>query len=123
VIVMTQELALRRTSSNGHRLLGRRDEGDQVDIQLRTACKACEIAWGVEHCTSEESSGAVFERPAPRKMVYAEPAHASAYPIHCLHCGDAPRISACPKGAGAERGQFGCWRTWIQKKHFTTLKN
>ena len=107
MVVMTRELALRRTSSNGHRLLGRRDEGDQVDIQLRTACKACEIAWAVEHCTSEESSGAVFEWPAPRKMVHAEPAHASAYPMHCLHCGDAPCISACPNGAMSRESDSG----------------
>ena len=99
MVVMTRELALRRTSSNGHRLLGRRDEGDQVDIQLRTACKAREIACAVGHCTSGDSSGVVFERPAPQKIVYVEPAQASAYPMHCLRCGDAPCISARPNGA------------------------
>ena len=53
----------------------------------------------VEHCTSEEPSGAVFERPAPQKMVHVEAAQSSAYPMHCLHRGDAPCISACPNGA------------------------
>jgi hypothetical protein len=82
---MTQELALRRASSKDINCSGggRRDEGDQVDIQLCTAGKACEIACAVEHCASEESSGAVFERPAPQKMVHVEPAHASPYPMHC----------------------------------------
>jgi len=73
------------------------------DIQQRTSI--ARVAGGgtkeilVEHCTSEEPSGAVFERPAPQKIVYVEPAQASAFPMHCLHCGDAPGISACPNAA------------------------
>jgi len=70
-----------------------------VDIERCTACKACEIACAVEHSTSKELFGAVFERPAPQKRVHVEPAYAYAYPVRCLHCGDAPCIAACPNGA------------------------
>ena len=70
-----------------------------VDIERCTACKACEIACAVEHSTSKSLFGAVFERPAPQKRVHVEPAYAYAYPVRCLHCGDAPCIAACPNGA------------------------
>lgn len=70
-----------------------------VDIERCTACKACEIACAVEHSTSKTLFGAVFEQPAPQKRVHVEPAYAYAYPVRCLHCGDAPCIAACPNGA------------------------
>jgi carbon-monoxide dehydrogenase iron sulfur subunit len=70
-----------------------------VDIERCTACKACEIACAVEHSTSKSLFGAIFERPVPQKRVHVEPAYAYAYPVRCLHCGDAPCIAACPNGA------------------------
>jgi anaerobic carbon-monoxide dehydrogenase iron sulfur subunit len=70
-----------------------------VDIERCTACKACEIACGVEHSSSKSLYGAIFERPVPQKRVHVEPAFAYAYPVRCLHCGDAPCIAACPNGA------------------------
>ena len=70
-----------------------------VDIDRCTACKACEIACAVEHSSSKSLLGAVFEDPPPQKRVHVEPAYAYAYPVRCLHCGDAPCIAACPNGA------------------------
>ena len=70
-----------------------------VDIERCTACKACEIACAVEHSASKSLFGAIFESPAPQKRVHVEPAFAYAYPVRCLHCGDAPCVSACPNGA------------------------
>ena len=70
-----------------------------VDIQRCTACKACEIACAVEHSASKELLGAVFEVPAPQKRVHVEAAGVTAYPVRCVHCGDAPCIAACPNGA------------------------
>jgi carbon-monoxide dehydrogenase iron sulfur subunit len=70
-----------------------------VDIERCTACKACEIACAVEHSASKTLFGAVFESPAPQKRVHVEPAYAFAYPVRCLHCGDAPCVAACPNGA------------------------
>src|SRR5450759_4515039 len=71
-----------------------------VDIERCTACKACEIACAVEHSTSKELFGAVFERPAPQKRVHVEPAYAYAYPVRCLHCGDARSITAVQTAHG-----------------------
>jgi len=70
-----------------------------VDIQRCTACKACEIACAVEHSASKELFGAIAERPVPQKRVHIMPAEAYAYPVRCMHCGDAPCIAACPNGA------------------------
>jgi anaerobic carbon-monoxide dehydrogenase iron sulfur subunit len=70
-----------------------------VDIERCTACKACEIACAVEHSSSKSLFGAVFEEPPPQKRVHVEPAYAYAYPVRCLHCGDAPCVAACPNGA------------------------
>lgn len=70
-----------------------------VDIERCTACKACEIACAVEHSSAKTLFGAVLERPVPQKRVHVEPAFAYAYPVRCLHCGDAPCIAACPNGA------------------------
>ena len=78
-----------------------------VDIQLCMACKACETACAVEHSTSKALFAAVFERPAPQKRVHVEPAHAYAYPVRCLHCGDAPCIAACPNGAMSRDSDLG----------------
>jgi len=70
-----------------------------VDIERCTACKACEIACAVEHSSTKTLFGAIFESPPPQKRVHVEPAFAYAYPVRCLHCGDAPCIAACPNGA------------------------
>jgi len=70
-----------------------------VDIERCTACKACEIACAVEHSSTKTLFGAIFESPVPQKRVHVEPAFAYAYPVRCLHCGDAPCIAACPNGA------------------------
>jgi len=70
-----------------------------VDIERCSACKACEIACAVEHSASKSLFGALFESPPPQKRVHVMSARAYAYPVRCLHCGDAPCIAACPNGA------------------------
>jgi anaerobic carbon-monoxide dehydrogenase iron sulfur subunit len=70
-----------------------------VDIRRCTACKSCEIACTVEHSASKNLFGAVSEDPKPQKRIHVESALAYAYPVRCMHCGDAPCIAACPNGA------------------------
>ena len=70
-----------------------------VDIQRCAACKSCEIACAVEHSESKSLFGAIAESSPPQKRVHIEAAHAYAYPVRCLHCGDAACIAVCPTGA------------------------
>ncbi len=70
-----------------------------IDISRCTACKSCEIACAVAHSKNKNLFEAIFEKPAPRKRVYVEPANSHSYPSRCMHCKDAPCVIACPNGA------------------------
>ncbi|NOX19881.1 MAG: 4Fe-4S dicluster domain-containing protein [Nitrospirae bacterium] len=74
-------------------------KGIFIDISKCTACKSCEIACAVAHSKSGNLFEAIFEKPAPRKRVYVEPANSHSYPSRCMHCKDAPCVIACPNGA------------------------
>jgi len=69
------------------------------DFELCTGCKSCEIACAIEHSTSKDLFGAVFERQYPRKRIFVCAAAGQSIPLNCHHCEDAPCLHACPAGA------------------------
>ncbi len=64
-------------------------------------CKQCEAACAVEHSQSKNLFLAVFESPAPKPRIHAEPGLVlnSAFPNKCRHCNPAPCQLACPTAA------------------------
>lgn len=73
-----------------------------VDIERCNACGACEAACAAEHATAAEIEAALLEAPsAPRdgRCLRLRVGTAYAYFERCMHCTDAPCMSACPNGA------------------------
>ncbi|NIS78918.1 MAG: 4Fe-4S dicluster domain-containing protein [Anaerolineales bacterium] len=64
-------------------------------------CKQCEVACAVAHSQSKNLFWSVFESPAPKPRIHAEPGLIlnTAFPNKCRHCDPAPCISACPTAA------------------------
>ncbi len=64
-------------------------------------CKQCEAACAVAHSMSKNLFLAVFESPAPKPRIHAEPGITlnSAFPNKCRHCNPAPCQMVCPTGA------------------------
>lgn len=64
-------------------------------------CKQCETACAVAHSLTQNLFLAVFESPAPRSRIHAEPGLAmnTAYPNKCRHCNPAPCQLVCPTAA------------------------
>lgn len=64
-------------------------------------CKQCEAACAVAHSQTQNLFLAVFETPAPRARIHAEPGLAlnTAFPNKCRHCTPAPCQMVCPSGA------------------------
>jgi carbon-monoxide dehydrogenase iron sulfur subunit len=64
-------------------------------------CKQCEAECAVAHSESKNLYWSVFESPAPKQRIHAEPGLllATAFPNKCRHCNPAPCIAACPTAA------------------------
>jgi carbon-monoxide dehydrogenase iron sulfur subunit len=64
-------------------------------------CKQCEAACAVAHSQSKNLFLAVFESPAPKPRIHAEPGLVlnTAFPNKCRHCNPAPCQMVCPTGA------------------------
>jgi carbon-monoxide dehydrogenase iron sulfur subunit len=64
-------------------------------------CKQCEAACAVAHSQTKNLFLAVFESPAPKSRIHAEPGLAmnTAFPNKCRHCNPAPCMSVCPTAA------------------------
>ena len=64
-------------------------------------CKQCEAACAVAHSQTKNLFLAVFENPAPKTRIHAEPGLVlnSAFPTKCRHCNPAPCQVACPTSA------------------------
>ncbi|MEW5870703.1 MAG: 4Fe-4S dicluster domain-containing protein [Chloroflexota bacterium] len=64
-------------------------------------CKQCEVACAVAHSQNKNLFLAVFERPAPKPRIHAEPGLDlnTAFPNKCRHCNPAPCLGVCPTGA------------------------
>jgi carbon-monoxide dehydrogenase iron sulfur subunit len=71
-------------------------------------CKQCESACAVAHSQTKSLFWAVFESPAPKQRIHAEPGLAlnTAFPNKCRHCNPAPCLLACPTGAIQRAGDF-----------------
>ncbi len=70
-----------------------------IDIGRCAACKSCEIACSVQHSKSKDLFTAIYEYPPPIRRVRVEKALSFSYPSKCMHCADAPCMTACPVGA------------------------
>jgi carbon-monoxide dehydrogenase iron sulfur subunit len=64
-------------------------------------CKQCEAACAVAHSQSKSLFWSVFETPAPKQRIHAEPGLTfnSSFPNKCRHCDPAPCMSVCPTAA------------------------
>jgi carbon-monoxide dehydrogenase iron sulfur subunit len=64
-------------------------------------CKQCESACAVAHSQTKNLFLAVFESPAPKPRIHAEPGLAmnTAFPNKCRHCSPAPCMTVCPTAA------------------------
>jgi carbon-monoxide dehydrogenase iron sulfur subunit len=64
-------------------------------------CKQCEAACAVAHSTTKNLFLAVFESPAPKPRIHADPGFElnTSFPNKCRHCNPAPCQTVCPTGA------------------------
>jgi carbon-monoxide dehydrogenase iron sulfur subunit len=64
-------------------------------------CKQCEAACAVAHSQTKNLFLSVFESPAPKPRIHAEPGLTmnTAFPNKCRHCNPAPCLSVCPTAA------------------------
>jgi carbon-monoxide dehydrogenase iron sulfur subunit len=64
-------------------------------------CKQCETACAVAHSQTKNLFLSVFESPAPKPRIHAEPGLImnTAFPNKCRHCSPAPCLSVCPTAA------------------------
>lgn len=64
-------------------------------------CKQCESACAVAHSQTKNLFLAVFETPAPKARIHAEPGLLlnTAFPNKCRHCNPAPCLAVCPTAA------------------------
>jgi anaerobic carbon-monoxide dehydrogenase iron sulfur subunit len=64
-------------------------------------CKQCEAACAVAHSQTQNLFLSVFESPAPKPRIHAEPGLTmnTAFPNKCRHCNPAPCLSVCPTAA------------------------
>ncbi|HHW28832.1 MAG TPA: 4Fe-4S dicluster domain-containing protein [Syntrophomonadaceae bacterium] len=76
----------------------------QVDVGRCIGCKSCEIACAVEHSTSKELFGAIFEATPPRKRIFVQDAGEKCVPVNCRHCEEAFCVRVCPTGAMYRKG-------------------
>ena len=71
-------------------------------------CKQCESACAVAHSESKNLFLAVFESPAPKQRIHAEPGLTmnTAFPNKCRHCNPAPCMQVCPTAAIQHASDF-----------------
>src|SRR5574342_760097 len=64
-------------------------------------CKQCEVACAVAHSQTKNLFLSVFESPAPKPRIHAEPGLTmnTAFPNKCRHCSPAPCLGVCPTAA------------------------
>ncbi len=64
-------------------------------------CKQCEAACAVAHSQTKNLFLSVFESPAPKPRIHAEPGFIlnTAFPNKCRHCNPAPCMAVCPTAA------------------------
>jgi len=64
-------------------------------------CKQCEMACAVAHSQTKNLFLSVFETPAPKSRIHAEPGLLlnTAFPNKCRHCDPAPCMAVCPTAA------------------------
>jgi len=64
-------------------------------------CKQCEVACAVAHSQTKNLFLAVFESPAPKPRIHAEPGPElnTSFPNKCRHCNPAPCQLVCPTAA------------------------
>lgn len=64
-------------------------------------CKQCETACAVAHSQTKNLFLSVFESPAPKPRIHAEPGLTlnTAFPNKCRHCNPAPCMNVCPTAA------------------------
>ena len=72
------------------------------DIERCNACGACETACAAEHAAADPDLQPAESSDAPTRdgrCLHLRVAHSYAYFERCMHCTDAPCVSACPNGA------------------------
>ncbi len=64
-------------------------------------CKQCEVACTVAHSQTKNLFLSVFETPAPKPRIHAEPGLKlnTSFPNKCRHCNPAPCQFVCPTAA------------------------